>query len=60
VPYDQGDNPKSGSLKEIKAMGLVEAAEIVKDMKTQAIKDALAKGEVKDIVAMIAYLNRMK
>ena len=29
-------------------------------MKDQSIKDAYAQGDVKDIVAIIAYLNRMK
>ena len=60
VPYDQGDNPKSGTLEEIRKMGLEEAGPIVAEMKSQAVKDAYAKGEVRDIVAIIAYLNRMK
>ena len=61
VPYDQGNNPKSGNtLEETQQLILDEAAMVVEQMKDQSIKDAYAQGDVKDIVAIIAYLNRTK
>ncbi len=61
VPYDQGENPKSGNtLEETHQLIIEEAGAVVEQMKDQSIKDAYAQGDVKDIVAIIAYLNRMK
>ncbi|MCW1341050.1 cytochrome-c oxidase, cbb3-type subunit II, partial [Campylobacter jejuni] len=37
-----------------------EAQAIVDQMKNQEVKDAFAKGEIKEIVALIAYLNSLK
>ena len=34
--------------------------EIVKDMKDQDVKDAVASGKIPEIVALIAYLNSLK
>lgn len=39
---------------------LADAAAIAADMKNQDVKDAVAKGEVPEIVALIAYLNSLK
>jgi cytochrome c oxidase cbb3-type subunit 2 len=60
VPYDKEGMPKLGSLEEAKAMALEEAKAIAADMKSQAIKDAVARGEIPQIVALIAYLNSLK
>ncbi len=49
------------SIAEANAMALVEAKDIVKNMKDQDIKDAVNKrGEIPEIVALIAYLNSLK
>jgi cytochrome c oxidase cbb3-type subunit 2 len=37
-----------------------EAKAIAADMKNQDVKDAVARGEIPEIVALIAYLNRLK
>jgi cytochrome c oxidase cbb3-type subunit 2 len=37
-----------------------EAKAIAADMKNQAVKDAVANGQVPEIVALIAYLNSLK
>ena len=60
VPYDKGDNPKLGSWADAKVSALEEAKLIVADMKTQSVKDAVANGEIPEIVALIAYLNSLK
>ena len=39
---------------------MVEAAAIVADMKSPEVKEAFGRGEIKEIVALIAYLNRLK
>ncbi len=39
---------------------LADAKKIADDMKNQDVKDAVAKGEVPEIVALIAYLNSLK
>ncbi|WP_309500070.1 cytochrome-c oxidase, cbb3-type subunit II [Sulfurovum sp.] len=39
---------------------LADAAAIAADMKNQDVKDAVAKGDVPEIVALIAYLNSLK
>lgn len=60
VPYDQEGMPKLGSWEEARAMALEEAKAIVADMKNQDVKDAVARGEIPEIVAIIAYLNSLK
>lgn len=60
VPYDKPDMPKLGTLDESKKEVMAQAALIVADMKSQEVKDAFKKGEIKEIVAIIAYLNSLK
>ncbi len=60
VPYDQKGMPKLGSWKEAEAAAKAEAKLVAADMKNQAVKDAVAKGQVPEIVALIAYLNSLK
>ncbi|RXJ57733.1 cytochrome-c oxidase, cbb3-type subunit II [Candidatus Marinarcus aquaticus] len=66
TPYDQdidGDGEIDvplGTLEEAKASALKEAQAIAADMKNQAVKDAVANGQVPEIVALIAYLNSLK
>ncbi len=60
VPYDQEGMPKLGSWNEAKAAALEEAKLIVADMKNQDVKNAVANGEIPEIVALIAYLNSLK
>jgi cytochrome c oxidase cbb3-type subunit 2 len=63
MPYDQdigGVTIKiGGSPAEARELMLAEAKEIVADMKNQDVKDALARGEIKEVVALIAYLNSL-
>jgi cytochrome c oxidase cbb3-type subunit 2 len=60
VPYDTEGMPKLGTWKESKAQALEDAKKIAADMKNQAVKDAVEKGEIPEIVALIAYLNALK
>lgn len=60
VPYDVEGMTKLGTLDEAKAMVMAEAKEIVDKMKDQDVKDAFARGEIRQIVALIAYLNGLK
>ena len=66
TPYDKdldGDGQvdvKLGTFEEAKASAMVEAQEIVSNMKNQDVKDALDKGEIREVVALIAYLNSLK
>jgi len=69
VPYNKAVPMKDGSTKtvkmganltEAKALALEEAKLIVADMKDQDIKDAVARGEIPEIVALIAYMNSLK
>ncbi len=60
VPYDEKDMPKLGSFEEAQKLALEEAKEIVDNMKNPTVKEAYAKGEIKEIVALIAYLNSLK
>jgi len=60
VPYDKEGMPALGSWEDAKAQALEDAKKVVADMKNQSIKDAVAKGEVPEIVALIAYLNSLK
>jgi cytochrome c oxidase cbb3-type subunit 2 len=69
VPYNKPVPMKDGTktivkmgknVTEAKAMALEEAKAIVADMKDQDVKDAVANGEIPEIVALIAYLNSLK
>ena len=60
VPYDKDGMPALGSWKEAEAQAKEDAKKIAADMKNQSVKDAVAKGEVPEIVALIAYLNSLK
>jgi cytochrome c oxidase cbb3-type subunit 2 len=61
VPYNKGDNPKvPATFDEAKKIMVEEAKDIVKDMKDPRVKEALKNGEIKEIVALIAYLNSLK
>ena len=66
TPYDQdldGDGVVDVELGEYEA-AVAKAKEdaklIAADMKNQAIKDAVANGQIPEIVALIAYLNSLK
>jgi cytochrome c oxidase cbb3-type subunit 2 len=41
-------------------MALEEAKVIAADMKDQDVKDAVANGQIPEIVALIAYMNSLK
>jgi len=69
VPYNKPVPMKDGTTKIVKmgnsvaeanAMALAEAKEVVSKMKDQDVKDAVARGEIPEIVALIAYLNSLK
>lgn len=60
TPYDAPNGTKLGTLEEGRAAALEEAKAIAADMKTQSVKDEVAAGKIPEIVALIAYLNRLK
>ena len=69
VPYNKAVPMKDGSTKTVKmgaslaeanALALDQAKLIVADMKDQNIKDAVANGQIPEIVALIAYMNSLK
>ena len=60
VPYDKAGMPVLGSWEDAKISALEEAKLVAADMKTQSVKDAVAAGEIPEIVALIAYLNSLK
>ncbi len=60
VPYDQEGMPKLGTWAEAEVQAKEDAKLIAADMKNQSVKDAVAKGEIPEIVALIAYLNSLK
>ncbi|MFK5881373.1 MAG: cytochrome-c oxidase, cbb3-type subunit II [Sulfurospirillum sp.] len=60
VPYDKPGMPKLGSYDQAKKAAYKEAGKIVADMKNQDVKDAYKKGDIKEIVALIAYMNGLK
>lgn len=60
TPYDVEGGVKLGTLDEAKAAALDEAKVIAADMKNQNVKDAVARGEIPEIVALIAYMHRLK
>ena len=59
MPYDTDNGIKLGSLQEAKEAYMQEASAIVEDMKNKEISEAFARGEVPEIVALIAYLNHL-
>lgn len=69
VPYNQPVPMKDGSsvvvkmggsVAEANAIALEEAKLIAADMRDQDVKDAVARGEIPEIVALIAYMNSLK
>lgn len=69
VPYNQDVPMKDGSVKNVKmassvaearALALEEAKAVAADMRDQDVKDAVARGEIPEIVALIAYMNSLK
>lgn len=69
VPYNQDIPMKDGSKVQValaddlagaRASALEEAKAIAADMKDQDVKDAVAAGNIPEIVAIIAYLNSLK
>jgi len=60
TPYDAPNGTPLGSHDEAKAAALEEAKAIAADMKNQGVKDAVANGQIPEIVAIIAYMNRLK
>lgn len=60
TPYDQDGMPKLGTWEEAKKAALAEAQEIANSMRNEKVKQAVANGEVPEIVALIAYLNSLK
>ena len=69
VPYNKEIPTKDGgktvvelpaSLDEAHKMALEEAKKIAADMKDKDVKDMVAKGQIPEIVALIAYLNSLK
>ena len=60
VPYDQAGMPTLGSWADAQVSALAEAKVIAADMKNQDVKNAVANGEIPEIVALIAYLNSLK
>ncbi len=60
VPYDVEGQTKLGTWQEASEEVKAEAKIIIDQMKNQDIKDAFARGEIREIVALIAYLNSLK
>ncbi len=61
VPYNIEGNPTvPASFAEAKANMIEEAKAIAADMKDPGVKAALENGDIKEIVALIAYLNSLK
>ena len=69
VPYNKPLPTKDGgtvtvklpsSVAEAHKMALEEAKKVAADMKDQEVKDMVAKGQIPEIVALIAYLNSLK
>jgi len=69
VPYNKPVPMKDGSTTVVKmgksvaeahALALEEAKKVAADMNDQDVKDAVARGEIPEIVALIAYLNSLK
>ncbi len=59
VPYDKPGMPSLGSWEEARKQAMEDAKKIAGEMKNQDVKDAVARGEIPEIVAIIAYLNSL-
>ncbi|HRF56493.1 MAG TPA: cytochrome-c oxidase, cbb3-type subunit II [Campylobacterales bacterium] len=60
VPYDQPKGVELGTRENAQKLMMAQAKEVVADMKDKDVKEAYGKGEIKEIVALIAYMNRLK
>ncbi|MBE0496266.1 MAG: cytochrome-c oxidase, cbb3-type subunit II [Campylobacterales bacterium] len=60
VPYDAEGMPSLGTWEEAKQQMFAEAKVVVDNMRNQDVKDAFERGEIKEIVAIIAYMNSLK
>ncbi|WP_169784933.1 cytochrome-c oxidase, cbb3-type subunit II [Campylobacter curvus] len=60
VPYDTQDMPTLGTFEQATASVKEEAGAIVEQMKDEEVKKAYENGEIRQIVALIAYLNSLK
>lgn len=60
VPYDTPNMPALGTWDEAREAALAQAAPIVEAMSDEGVKEAFKRGEIKQIVALIAYLNSLK
>ncbi len=69
VPYNKPVPMKDGTTKIVKmgktlneanSLALAEAKLVAADMKNQNVKDMIAKGQIPEIVAIIAYMNSLK
>jgi cytochrome c oxidase cbb3-type subunit 2 len=60
TPYGDEIQPGVAAFNAHKPAILAEAKKIAANMKNQDVKDAVAAGNVPEIVALIAYLNRLK
>ena len=54
------DMPTLGTLEQTNANVKAEAAAIIENMKDEQVKSAFEKGEIRQIVALIAYLNSLR
>jgi cytochrome c oxidase cbb3-type subunit 2 len=60
TPYGDDIQPGKEAWEAYKPKVIEEAKKIAADMKNKDVKDAVAAGNVPEIVALIAYLNRLK
>jgi cytochrome c oxidase cbb3-type subunit 2 len=63
TPYDKDGYPELGTLEDAQNQAMREAEVIVNSISSergQDVKDAFARGEILEIVALIAYLNSLK
>jgi cytochrome c oxidase cbb3-type subunit 2 len=60
TPYGDDVQPGQAAWDAYKPKVVAEAKKIAADMKNQDVKDMVAAGKVPEIVALIAYLNRLK
>lgn len=61
VPYNTKGMPNIGNnLEEARKIVNDEAKKIVDEMRDPEVKEAFAKGQIREIVALIAYLNSLK
>jgi len=60
TPYGHGIRRGREAWEAYKPTVLAEAQKIASDMKDERVKKAMAKGEIPEVVALIAYLNSLK